>query len=62
MLNRENNYKHIYKKAAKMGYTNIFTSFEVTFSKKYKKNTLDNFAFTDRLYLLAINEIHLVDQ
>lgn len=62
VLNRENNHKHIYKQGVKGGFTHIFTSLEITFSKKFKKNILDNSKFTNRLYLLAIIEIYLVDQ
>lgn len=62
MLNEENNHKHIHKQAAKGGYTHIFTSPKIALSKKFKKNILNDPAFTDRLYLLAVDEIHLVDQ
>ena len=62
VLNGENNYKHIYKQAATGGYTHIFISPEIALSKKFKKNVLDNPEFTDRLFLLAVDEVHLVDQ
>ena len=62
MLNGKNNHKHVHKKAAKEGYTHIFTSPEIALSKKFKKNILDDPEFTDRLCLLAIDEIHLVDK
>lgn len=62
MLNKKNNYKYIYKKIAKNSYIYIFINFEIAFLKKFKKNIFDNSSFTDKLYLLAINKIHLVDQ
>lgn len=62
VLNGENNHKHIHKQAATGGYTHIFTSPEIALSKKFKKNVFDNAEFTDRLCLLAVDEIHLVDQ
>lgn len=62
VLNGKNNCKHIHKKAAKRGYTYIFTSPEIVLSKKFKKNILDDPEFTDQLYLLTIDEIYLVDQ
>ena len=62
MLNGESNHKHIYKQAGKSGYTHIFTNPEIALSKKFKKNIFDKPAFTDRLFLLAVNEIYLVDQ
>lgn len=62
VLNGENNHKYINKQAAKGGYTHIFTSPEIALSKKFKKNILDDPEFMDRLCLLAVDEIHLVDQ
>lgn len=62
VLNGENNHKHIHKQAAKGGYTHVFNSPEIALSKKFKKNILDDSEFTDRLFLLAVDEIHLVDQ
>lgn len=61
VLNGENNHKHIQKQAAKGGYTHIFTSSKIALSKKFKKNILNDPAFIDRLCLLAVDEIHLVD-
>lgn len=62
VLNGKNNQKHIQKEAAKGGYTHIFTSPEIALFKQFKKHVLDDTEFTDRLCLLAIDEIHLVDQ
>lgn len=62
VLNGENSHKHVYKQAAKGGYRHIFTSPEIALSKKFKNNILDDPEFTDRLCLLAIDDIHLVDQ
>lgn len=61
VLNGENNHKYIHKQAATGGYTHIFTSPEIAFSKKFKKNVFDDPEFTDRLFLLAVDEVHLVD-
>lgn len=47
---------------AKDGYTHIFTNRLIAFSKKFKKNILDNPTFTDRLCLFAVDEIQLIDQ
>ena len=62
VLNGENNHKHIHKQVALRVYTYIFTSPEIVFSKKFKKNVLDISEFSDWLSLLAVNEVHLVDQ
>lgn len=61
VLNKENNHKYICKQMLKNGYTHFFTSSEIAFSKKFKKNILNNSAFTDKLNLIAVNKIHLVD-
>ena len=50
------------EKLQKVDISTIFTSPEIALSKKFKKNVLDQSSFTDRLCLLAIDEIHLVDQ
>lgn len=62
VLNGENNQKDMQLEIAKGGYTHIFTSPEIALSKKFKKNVLDSSQFTDRLCLLAIDEIHLVEE
>lgn len=61
MLNKKNNYKHINKQVAKNSYIYIFTSPKIAFLKKFKKNILDNSAFTDKFCLLTIDEIYLFD-
>lgn len=61
MVNEKNNHKHIYKQVSKRGLIYIFTSSEIIFLKKFKKNILDHFEFIDRLCLLTIDEMHLVD-
>ena len=48
VLNAKNNHKHIYKQVAKSGYTHIFNSFKIALLKKFKKNILNDFRFTDR--------------
>lgn len=48
VLNGENNQKHVHKQAATGRYTHIFTSPEIAFSKKFKKNVLDDPEFTGR--------------
>ena len=40
----------------------IFTSPIIALSKKFKLNILDNLQFDKKLYLLAIDEIHLVEK
>lgn len=62
VLNGENNHKHNHKQVIRGGYTHIFISPEIALSKKFKKNILDDTKFTKRLCLLAVDEIHLVDQ
>ena len=62
VLNGENNLASVHREIAKGGYTHVFTSPEIALSKKFKKNVLNQSSFTDRLCLLAINEIDLVDQ
>lgn len=62
VLNGENNQKSVFAGVARGHYTHVFTSPEIALSKKFKKCMLDQQTFTDRLYLLAIDEIHLVDE
>lgn len=57
--NRENNLPLIQTKIATSGYTQLFTSFEIGISKQFKDNIFVHQNFTDRLYLLTINKIHL---
>lgn len=46
----------------KKNYTYIFTSFETFLLKKLKKNLFNNYKFTNKLYLLPINEIDLINK
>ena len=62
VLNGENNQKHVQDDIARGNYTHVFTSPEIALSKKFKKHVLDRNEFTDRLCLLAIDKIHLVDE
>lgn len=59
---KKNNQIVVYRKIAKGGYTYVLLSPEIALSKKFKKIVLDHPSFTDRLFLLAIDEIYLVDQ
>ena len=43
-------------------YTHVFTSPEMALSKKFKQFILNRSFFTKRLCLLAIDEIHLVEE
>lgn len=61
-LIRENNLKAVQQAIATKGYTHIFTSPKIALSKKFKANVLDNHCFLDRLSLLVIDEIHLVEE
>ena len=62
VLNADNNKKSTQCKIARGHYTHVFTSPEITLSKKFKKNIFDQYLFTDRLYLLVVDEIHLVEE
>ena len=62
VLNGENNINSMLAKIANGGYTHIFTSPEIALLKKFKQFILDHFSFIKRLYLLAVNEIHLVEK
>lgn len=61
-LTGENNQKHTQIQIATQGYTHLFTSLEIALSKKFKQNVLDNPVFKLWLSLLAIDEIHLVEE
>lgn len=58
----ENNQQSTQREIATGNYTHLFTSPEIALSKKFKKNLLDNALFSERLCLLAIDEIYLVEQ
>ena len=62
VLNGENNNKRVLEDIAQGGYTHVFTSPEIALSKKFKNCILDQTSFTDRLCLLAVDEIHLVEE
>lgn len=62
VLNRDNNQENTQQAIAIGNYTHVSTSPEIALSKKFKKNILDQNVFTDRLYLLAVDEIHLVEE
>lgn len=47
---------------AKGSYTHLFTSPEIALSKKFKANILDHSGFAQRISLLAIDEIHLIEE
>ncbi|MCJ1348467.1 hypothetical protein MMC31_006699 [Peltigera leucophlebia] len=62
VLNGDNNKESTQCEIARGHYTHVFTSPEIALSKKFKKNILDQHLFTDRLCLLAVDEIHLVKE
>ena len=62
VLNGENNTRNVLAGIANGGYTHVFTSPEIALSKKFKSSVLDQSSFTNRLCLLAIDNIHLVEE
>ena len=58
----ENNLKMVQQAIATKDFTHIFISPEITFSKKFKVNVLDNRCFIDQLLLLTIDEIYLIEE
>ncbi len=62
VLNGENNTQRVFADIASGGYIHVFTSQEIALSKKFKNSVLDDCSFTDHLCLLAIDEIHLVEE
>lgn len=62
VLNGENNINNILAEIANSGYTHIFTSPRIALSKKFEQNILDRHFFTERLCLLVVDEIHLVEE
>ena len=62
ILNEENNTKPVLANIATGGYTHVFTSPEIAFSKKFKQSILDKPSFIDCLCLFAVDEIHLVKE
>lgn len=61
-LTEENNQKDVQKSIANQNYSHVFTSPKIALSKKFKANVLDDPRFSSRLLLLAIDEIHLVEE
>lgn len=61
-LTGDNNPKPVQVEIATQSYTHVFTSPEIALSKKFKRNGLDNPQFANSLSLLAIDEIHLVQE
>lgn len=62
VLNDENNQKYLQDNIARWNYTHVSTSPEIALSKKFKKHVFDWNKFTNWLYFLAIDKIHLVDE
>lgn len=62
VLNGENNNKNVFEDLAREGYTHVFTSPEIALSKNFKNCIFDKTFFTERLCLLAIDEIYLVQE
>lgn len=62
VLKEDNNQSRVRKEIATGGYTHVFTSPEIALSKGFTNDILDCKEFTDRLRLLAIDEVHLVEE
>ena len=62
VLNGENNIKQVLANIATKGYTHVYTSFKIVFSKKFKQSILDKPLFTNHLCLLAVDEIHFIKE
>lgn len=61
-LTGENNQKIVQQSIWSSDYTHIFTSLEIALFEKLKANILDNLCFARWLYLLAIDEIYLIEE
>lgn len=61
VLNGKNNHKNMQLEIALGNYIHVFASSKITLSKPFKKNILDDARFTNKLCLLAIDKIHLVE-
>ncbi len=61
-LNGENNKQLLKRRIAISDFTNRFTSSDIALSRMLKNILLDNLRFAERLCLLTIDEIHLVEQ
>lgn len=59
---RNNNNQSTQYIIAKNDFMYIFTSLEISFSRKFKKYMFNNSCFASRFCLFFINEIHLVEQ
>lgn len=62
VLNGENNTSSVLAEIANGGYSHVFSSPGIALLKKFKQNILDCSSFTKRLCLLAVDEIHLVEE
>lgn len=62
ILNSNNNKKNTQYKIARGHYIYLFTNFKITVLKKLKKNIFNQYLSIDWLYLLEINEIHLLKE
>lgn len=62
ILNEENNTNSVLAEIANGGYSHVFTSLEIALSKKFKRGILNHSSFTDWLSLLAVDEIHLIEE
>lgn len=62
ILNDNKNKESTQYKIARGYYTHVFTRPEIVLWKKFKKNVLDQYLFSDRLCLLAVDEIYLVEE
>lgn len=58
----KNNYKAVQQFIVCENYTYVFTSPEIALFKKFKANIPDDHRFASRLSILAIDEIHLVEE
>ncbi len=52
----------MFTKVFKGKYIYIFTNPEIAIPKRFKKYILDHLYFANHLYLLAVEEIHLVEE
>lgn len=61
LLTNKNNSKAMQKYIGSQNYIHIFISLKIALSKKFRESDLDHLRFTQRLSLLAIDKIYLVD-
>ena len=62
VLNGKNNTRNVIATIANKRYTHVFTSSKIALFKKFKSSVFDQNSFTNRLCLLAIDEIHLLKE